>query len=725
MASYASGASSALATESSGLKTDMASYASEASNALATEASFARRYEGELASRASEIEAVIPNQASPTNQLADKEFVNSSIGTNTANYISDNGEPFTSIEALKAYSGTVTNNDYAFVTGTEGGNSYYDRYKATVVGNVVNWSLEYRLNNSSFTSEQWAAINSGITDVLVAKITSNTSALEDEASKARWYEASYASQASSALATESSNLSASMASYASGASSADVIIASSIASVASSVSAVESAKVSKSGDTMSGALKLNNALYLTNIAGSVHDSVSKIYFGSAESPKNYISANTSGAFGIYDKDKNGITCYPAENFFSTSNIDLGRSNNPWGDFYLTGSVVNDTASITSLDLIQHPAKTNNPHNVTKAQVGLGNVDNTSDADKPISTAAQTALNTKFDTVSITGTGNAVASIEETGTTLKITKTTFNNYTLPKATTGTLGGVIVGDNLTVDASGVLSALPGVTTETTGSGNAVTAISDNGSGKVTAVKGATFSLSNHTHSNYVSTATASTGTGNAITSMSVSGNTLTYNKETTFIDEVTASGTGNAVTSLEITGSKIKFVKGATYNNYNLPIAATGTLGGVKVGTNLSINASGVLSAVDTTYANATSGAAGLMSAADKTKLDGIATGANKYSLPTAATGTLGGVKVGSNITIDASGVISPTKTGVTAALGYTPPTTNTTYSAATTTYAGLMSTGAQSFAGNKTFTNNVIIGSATISFTTGDGLTITF
>ena len=99
------------------------------------------------------------------------EFVNSSIATNTANYISNNGEPFTSVEQLEAYSGPVTNNDYAFVTGTDSeGNTYYDRYKATVKGSGVTWSLEYRLNNSSFTAAQWSAINSGITSALVAKI---------------------------------------------------------------------------------------------------------------------------------------------------------------------------------------------------------------------------------------------------------------------------------------------------------------------------------------------------------------------------------------------------------------------------------------------------------------------------------------------------------------------------------------------------------------------------
>ena len=110
------------------------------------------------------------NDKYPTDEAVAK-FVNSSIATNTANYISNNGNPFTSVEQLNAYTGTVTNNDYAFVNGIDSdGNTYYDRYKATVNGSSVIWSLEYRLNNSSFTAAQWSAINSGITSALVDKI---------------------------------------------------------------------------------------------------------------------------------------------------------------------------------------------------------------------------------------------------------------------------------------------------------------------------------------------------------------------------------------------------------------------------------------------------------------------------------------------------------------------------------------------------------------------------
>lgn len=42
----------------------------------------------------------------------------------------------------------------------------------------------------------------------------------------------------------------------------------------------------------------------------------------------------------------------------------------------------------------HIANKSNPHNVTKEQIGLGKVDNTSDADKPVSTATQDALDLK-------------------------------------------------------------------------------------------------------------------------------------------------------------------------------------------------------------------------------------------------------------------------------------------------------------------------------------------
>lgn len=91
--------------------------------------------------------------------------------------------------------------------------------------------------------------------------------------------------------------------------------------------------------------------------------------------------------------------------------------------------------------------------------------------------------------------------------------------------------------------------------------------------------------------------------------------------------------------------------------------------------------------NTTYGDATQSAHGLMTAADKTKLDGIAAGANKYIHPSYTAAAAGLYKV----TVDASGHVSATtavaKSDITA-LGI--PSTNTTYSAATQSANGLMS-----------------------------------
>lgn len=119
-----------------------------------------------LESEITDINGKIPAQASTSNQLADKNFVNSSIATNTANFIGT----FNSVADLEAYSGTVTNNDYAFVIGTDSaGNTTYNRYKYNAT--TQQWVYEYTLNNSSFTAEQWASINSGVTssDVALAR----------------------------------------------------------------------------------------------------------------------------------------------------------------------------------------------------------------------------------------------------------------------------------------------------------------------------------------------------------------------------------------------------------------------------------------------------------------------------------------------------------------------------------------------------------------------------
>lgn len=113
--------------------------------------------QSELNDKINAINDKLPEQATNENKLADKDFVNSSISSNTAYFIGT----FNSLSELQASNKTITKNDYAFIVETDDvGNIKYNRYK----WNGSEWLFEYALNNSSFTSNQWKTINSNITE---------------------------------------------------------------------------------------------------------------------------------------------------------------------------------------------------------------------------------------------------------------------------------------------------------------------------------------------------------------------------------------------------------------------------------------------------------------------------------------------------------------------------------------------------------------------------------
>ena len=121
-------------------------------------------------------------------------------------------------------------------------------------------------------------------------------------------------------------------------------------------------------------------------------------------------------------------------------------------------------------------------------------------------------------------------------------------------------------------------------------------------------------------------------------------------------------------------------------YKVTVDSTGHVSAVAAVAKSDITALGIPES-DTTYSAATTSAEGLMSAADKTKLDGVTAGANKYTHPsyTARASRL------YKVTVDSTGHVSAatavTKSDITA-LGI--PESDTTYSAATTSAEGLMS-----------------------------------
>ena len=113
-----------------------------------------------------DIVPVAPSTDATPDQLAGAqataEFVNSSIATNTANFMG-------TFHLESAFPAVATNNDYLFLdTVDEEGNKIFKRYK--YVESRAAWVYEYTLNNSSFTAAQWAAIQSGITSEIVNDI---------------------------------------------------------------------------------------------------------------------------------------------------------------------------------------------------------------------------------------------------------------------------------------------------------------------------------------------------------------------------------------------------------------------------------------------------------------------------------------------------------------------------------------------------------------------------
>lgn len=153
----------------------------------------------------------------------------------------------------------------------------------------------------------------------------------------------------------------------------------------------------------------------------------------------------------------------------------------------------DQAGITSdinavqTNLETHINNKSNPHEVTKDQVGLGNVDNTSDANKPISNATQTALNGKFSATDGNALKQRVDNIPELVAT-DITVDSDNdsvNISLDKTSIvdGTLSGTTINiSSATASKAGILvptdkSKIDKIITN----GNGTKYLSDNGTYK----------------------------------------------------------------------------------------------------------------------------------------------------------------------------------------------------------------------------------------------------
>lgn len=168
------------------------------------------------------------------------------------------------------------------------------------------------------------------------------------------------------------------------------------------------------------------------------------------------------------------------NVDNTADLDKPVSN-------ATQELVDNTKKELDTKIDNHTSDFNNPHKVTKEQVGLGNVDNTADINKPVSNATQTALNGKFSATDGNALKQRVDNIPELVAT-DITVDSDNdsvNISLDKTSIvdGTLSGTTININsATASKAGILvptdkSKIDKIITN----GNGTKYLSDNGTYK----------------------------------------------------------------------------------------------------------------------------------------------------------------------------------------------------------------------------------------------------
>ena len=343
--------------------------------------------------------------------------------------------------------------------------------------------------------------------------------------------------------------------------------------------------------------------------------------------------------------------------------------------YAPGNHVHPTdttrASVEALEV--HTTNTSNPHNVTKTQIGLGNVDNTSDLNKPISTATQSALNNKVDKVEGKG-----LSTEDYTTAEKEKLATLNNYndtevkadisklqsdvstakenisTLQEDVTGVEGNV---STLTQSVSTLDTTVDGLNTKVEGLETDVTELQ----GTVSDVKGTVGTLQTNLNNKVDKVQGKGLSTNDFTNAYKTKLDGLNNYNDTIIKQDITELQTdvgalertvGNHTESIETNTTDITTLKG----NVQTLQTNLGNKVDKVTGKGLSTN--------DYTTT-------------EKNKLAGIEANANNYTLPKASGTVLGGIKIGNNLNIDENGVVSATDTN----------TTYTTMKGATSSTAG--------------------------------------
>lgn len=168
---------------------------------------------------------------------------------------------------------------------------------------------------------------------------------------------------------------------------------------------------------------------------------------------------------------------------------LGKGELGYDDYTAGGDVgrvyvgtgTENIALAEKLEVDSHVSKVDNPHSVTKAQVGLGNVDNTADANKNVLSAAKW---TTARTITLSGDVTGSVSMDGTANVSITTTVQPNSVALGTDTTGNyVAGVTAGTGITVSGTASEGWSPTVAITNVGTAGTYTKVTTNAQGQVT--------------------------------------------------------------------------------------------------------------------------------------------------------------------------------------------------------------------------------------------------